>query len=77
MSAKSSSRMLASSIMVNGKKQSVGLPMSLTDLLTQLGYQQGAYAVAVNEHFVPRGQYDDTHILDGDRIEIVAPMQGG
>lgn len=36
-----------------------------------------AFAVAINEIFVPKTQYADTAINDGDRIEILAPMQGG
>jgi sulfur carrier protein len=38
---------------------------------------EGAFALAHNESFVPKSQYADTPIAENDRIEIVAPMQGG
>ena len=38
---------------------------------------EGAFALALNENFVPKSQYADTLINENDRIEIVAPMQGG
>ncbi len=35
------------------------------------------FAVAVNQSFVPKTDYGNTMLTHGDRIEIVAPMQGG
>lgn len=37
----------------------------------------GPFAVAVNLQFVPRAQYDQTPLREGDRIEIIAPVTGG
>ena len=37
----------------------------------------GPFAVALNENFVPKTAYAETEIQEGDKIEIVAPMQGG
>ena len=34
-------------------------------------------ATAVNEAFVPASLRDQTNLADGDRVEIVAPRQGG
>ena len=34
-------------------------------------------AVAHNEEFVPRSRYASLQLQEGDRLEIVAPMQGG
>lgn len=62
-------------IKLNGKDQQ----LSHTDLaaaLTELGYQKG-FAIAVNQVFLPRCNYDRTILSDGDQVEIVAPMQGG
>ena len=51
--------------------------VSLADVLDDLGKSDAKVATAVNEAFVPAGQRG-THILhEGDRIEIVAPRQGG
>jgi len=34
-------------------------------------------AVAVNEEFIPKTEYENTVLNDGDRVELVTPMQGG
>lgn len=49
---------------------------TLTGLVLELEIE-GAFALALNENFVPKSQYADTLINENDRIEIVAPMQGG
>jgi sulfur carrier protein len=36
-----------------------------------------ALATAVNGRFVPAAKRADTALREGDRIEILAPMQGG
>jgi sulfur carrier protein len=63
-------------ITVNGVSAEVSA-MTLAEALAELGYAEGRFATAVNEEFVPvsaRGQ----HVLQaGDRLEIVAPRQGG
>lgn len=35
------------------------------------------YAVAVNHHYIPRHQYANTLLQEGDRIVLITPMQGG
>ena len=37
----------------------------------------GAIATAVNGEFIPKTQRLDIVLSEGDRIEVVAPMQGG
>lgn len=62
-------------LVINGETRTTDAA-TLDELLAALG-QTGTVATAVNEGFVPataRG----THMLqDGDRVEILAPMQGG
>ncbi len=41
------------------------------------GYDCGKIAVAVNEDFVPRSQYASLRLKESDRVDIVAPVQGG
>lgn len=38
---------------------------------------EGAYAIAVNGEFVPRSQYGEIALNDGDQIDIVSPVGGG
>jgi len=50
---------------------------TLGALLDELGKADAKVATAVNEAFVPATTRDDHALVDGDRVEIVAPRQGG
>lgn len=50
---------------------------TLADLLARQGIGDSKVATAVNEAFVPAGLRGQTALNDGDRVEIVAPRQGG
>ena len=62
-------------ITLNGAPASVNGP-SLEDALSELGYK-GKFATAVNETFVPAASRVAFQLSDGDRVEVVAPKQGG
>ncbi len=64
-------------ITINGQKKTFTAPLDLQAALAQQGFGGMLVAVARNGTFVPRGQYANTNLNDGDEIEIVAPMQGG
>jgi len=64
-------------IEVNGEKQEMPDPRSLAEAIRALGYEGAQIAVARNDEFVPRSDYATLRLRDGDRLEIVAPMQGG
>lgn len=49
---------------------------TLADLLAEQGFGPRV-ATARNGDFVPAGLRGATALADGDRIEVVAPMQGG
>lgn len=53
------------------------LARSLADVLEELDYGGQAVATAVNGIFVPAAARAGTLLQDGDRIEVLAPMQGG
>lgn len=63
-------------IIVNAQPHEVR-GQTLADILPELGYESPALATAVNGSFVPRSAREDTALKNGDRIEILAPMQGG
>ncbi len=63
-------------ITVNGTAQNT-CATTLSDLLIELGYGQAKVATAVNEGFVPAMLRPQQRLDEGDRIEIVAPRQGG
>lgn len=63
-------------LLVNGDAQEVDAT-HLSDALEALGFKDAKVATAVNEVFVP-ATLRESHVLnDGDRVEIVAPRQGG
>lgn len=63
-------------IIVNGEALETRTP-TLATLLDKLGKGEAKVATSVNEAFVSKAQRADHTLQDGDRIEIVAPRQGG
>jgi len=49
----------------------------LARALEELGYRASAVSTAVNGEFVPAAQRARTRLAEGDRLEVLAPMQGG
>lgn len=51
---------------------------TLDEAMAQLGYEESGWlATAVNGELVHREERGEFLLTDGDRIEILAPMQGG
>ncbi|MFS2036005.1 sulfur carrier protein ThiS [Polaromonas sp. CT11-55] len=64
-------------ISLNGEAIQTDAP-TLQALLLARGYQlQGAFACAINNSFVPRPQWPERVLNNGDRIDIVTPITGG
>ena len=63
-------------IRLNGKKRNVQ-NARLSDLIAELGYREAFVGVALNGEVVAKSRHRDTDVLEGDHIEIVAPLQGG
>jgi len=63
-------------ILVNGASHETNAP-DLAAALHDLGYGDSVVATAVNSEFVPAHSRASIRLTDGDRIEILAPMQGG
>ncbi len=64
-------------VTLNGEPKALPGALTVRALLRELGLEQGAVAVAINSEFVPRSAHQRHLLADGDRIELVAPMQGG
>ena len=45
--------------------------------LEELGYGQTVVSTALNGEFVALSQRAETRLAEGDRLEVLAPMQGG
>jgi sulfur carrier protein len=63
-------------VLVNGERTETSVA-SLGELVAQLGFSEDQVATALNGDFVPRQARAETRLGAGDRIEIVAPRQGG
>jgi sulfur carrier protein len=63
-------------ILVNGAWRETGA-VDLATALQELGYGEAVVATALNGEFVPAGLRPGARLTDGDRLEVLAPMQGG
>lgn len=63
-------------IRLNGDTREIAAA-TLDQALSELGYTDSFVATAVNGHFIPKAERGDKRLEEGDRIEVVAPMQGG
>ena len=63
-------------LVVNGELQEVQAA-TLAETLQSLDLAEATVATALNGEFVPARARGATLVKDGDRVEIVAPRQGG
>jgi sulfur carrier protein len=63
-------------LVVNGEPRDVRAA-TLAEALQSLDYGEARVATALNGEFVPARARAGTRLKTGDRIEIVAPRQGG
>ena len=63
-------------IEVNGEAREV-TATTLAAALDELGWSTAKVATALNGDFVPASARADQALRDGDRLEVLAPMQGG
>jgi sulfur carrier protein len=62
---------------INGEPHDFASPLSLSALLEQLGMKPDRVAIELNRGIVPREQWAQTSLDDGDRLEIVHFVGGG
>jgi sulfur carrier protein len=63
-------------LIVNGEPREISAA-SLAQVLGALDYGEAKVATALNGEFVPARARAATPVKQGDRIEILAPRQGG
>ncbi len=63
-------------IHLNGEERSFSAS-SLSDLIAELGLEQRMIAIERNLEVVPKSQYGETSLKEGDRIELVHMIGGG
>lgn len=63
-------------IEVNGERRDIKAT-NVADALAELGWGGARVATALNGEFLPKAARATTDLSDGDRLEVLAPMQGG
>lgn len=65
-------------IKVNGEKQTVTLPLNVTELIHINNVEQpDMVSVQVNEEFADREEWDKIYLSDGDEVDFLYFMGGG
>ena len=67
----------AITIVVNGENRNAKPGASVSDLLRDLGLDTGRVAIERNLEILPRPQWTQTIVANGDRYEIVQFVGGG
>ena len=65
------------SVILNGETKSLPTTCNVQEAISHWALKATQFAIAVNESFIPRGQYEQTQLNEGDQIELLVPMQGG
>ncbi len=65
------------SILLNGSVYEIPTNTSLEAALSIWGNTHHAFAIAINDTFIPRHAYANTLIQHNDHLEFLTPMQGG
>ena len=63
-------------VIVNGELREIA-SRNVDALLGELEYEGTHFAIALNFDVLPRSQWAQTPIKNGDEIEIITPRQGG
>jgi len=63
-------------ILLNGERFATDTD-NLDALCAKLGFAEAKVATAVNGNFVAAAARSQTHLVESDEVEIVAPRQGG
>ncbi|MFT6101942.1 MAG: sulfur carrier protein [Candidatus Endobugula sp.] len=64
-------------ISLNDEKIEFEESLSVIFLLERQGFQGDKIALAINGSFVPRSQYAETNINDGDEVDVIQAVGGG
>lgn len=63
-------------VLINQKPHELAEPATLADVVVLI-QAKPPFAAAVNTQFIPRTQYTQMTLHDGDQIEIISPVTGG
>lgn len=64
-------------VTLNGQPYVVNSPMSISELLSEAGFEPERVAVLLNGDIVAKEAFGKTEISDGDALEVVSFVGGG
>ncbi|MEB3176198.1 MAG: sulfur carrier protein ThiS [Synechococcus sp.] len=64
-------------LMVNGESRLCSAGLTLEPLLQELGYQPRLVVVEFNGSILPRAQWPQQAVVEGDQLEVVTIVGGG
>jgi len=64
-------------VTINGEPKQLQKNTTISEMLTQLDYQNEWLGVAINTTFISKTEHNQTIIKEGDNIDILSPIQGG
>jgi len=64
-------------IYINDKPLNLDASCTLQEMLAQKTGVAAHVAIAINNQFIPKSMFADTVLREGDRIDLIVPMQGG
>ena len=64
-------------IFLNGEDKSLDSPLTVAQLLVQLGLTERPVAVEINQEIVPRSRHAEHRLQERDRVEVVMAIGGG
>ena len=67
----------AMKITLNGEDRSLERPMTVSELLLEIGAAGKRVAVEVNQEIVPRSEHTQYQLKNDDRVEVVQAIGGG
>lgn len=62
---------------VNGTPVELEQPVSIAELLHQLGVPPNYLAVEINAEVIPRAEHASHAVVEGDEVEVVTLVGGG
>jgi thiamine biosynthesis protein ThiS len=67
----------AIAIHVNGESRETTAGITVAGLLSQLGLNAGRVAIEYNRRILPKAEWEETQVGEGDHFEIVQFVGGG
>jgi sulfur carrier protein len=62
---------------INGQPQQFETALNVTQLIEHLALQNKRIAIECNGEIIPRSQFSEQQLINGDQLEVVVAVGGG